>query len=170
MNKIKNGVGGWYVAPSMAGLSIAIAVAGLAAGMAEYLAQQSKLDELERNAALTSKVAEADMFRCLLHQLGNGQNEQMKTELSNWLADDFQQLRASEASADAGTHECIETACCLILQDERAHPQYFLPARSQVPGCAANGPKAIDDQPLAFIKPSNSPARKSVGTQAAENN
>lgn len=119
---------------------MAITTAGLLAIVGVCVATLSTQRELQRSqedAELTQRTVDATQLSYLLGKmgrLGDTNPDAVKEILGTRLADDLAVVRSMLPASDAATGAVMENAFARIIQQEKAHPDFYLsssqPARA----------------------------------------
>jgi hypothetical protein len=102
--------------------------AGLAVGVLNYreLDQQIALGEI--NSELSQTMIQVAHDNVLLHQLGEGQLDEAKKEVSYRLSSNMAQVNILSASTTPATQEFARQVIIQVSHDKLKHPDYYLAA------------------------------------------
>ncbi len=102
--------------------------AGLAVGALNYREFDQKIELGERNAELAQSMVQVAHVNALLRQIGEGQADEAKKELSSELAYELTVVKSLSATAEPWNKEFATQVVKQIEQTERKHPDYYVAA------------------------------------------
>jgi len=102
--------------------------AGLAVGALNYRELDQKIELGERNAELAQSMVAVAHVNALLREIGEGQTEAAKTELSSQLAYNLTVVKSLSATAEPWNQEFVSQVVKQVEQTERKHPDYYVAA------------------------------------------
>jgi len=100
--------------------------AGLAVGAMNYRELGQKIELAEKNSELTQALVQATHANAMLHQIGEGQTDEAKKQLSSQLAYDVTVIKSLSSSVDGWNHEFAQGVIQQVAKDEKKHPDYYV--------------------------------------------
>jgi hypothetical protein len=123
-----NGGQSWSVMQKAVSLAGVVIISGLALGMWEFNEWRGAKARVDGNEMAFNKLTEVAQISFLIRRISDGKPEEAKQLLSFKLREDLLELRSSLPNTDDSTRGIGGRICDHIVQTERAHPEYFLPA------------------------------------------
>lgn len=133
-----------------------VAIAGLMVSARIYERELTRLDTIEKEAILTTHLAEMSHSYYLLHRLHSANKEVASQILSLDLIGDIKQVRAAAGGLEASQQAFAERLCDNVLFDEQHHPDYYLAGDAKTRSSEALIWKALEDEAIASSHASGS--------------